>query len=265
MDYKEIYVDFLINEITKKDNLFSGNYTVDPYRNCEFACSYCDSSYEEIVYIKKNSVEILNEELKNIQKGKIILGSVNDPYQKIEKKYCISRDILKVINNNGFSCNILTKSDLVLRDFDLLKKIINCQVTVSISSINPEINSIFEKNVISAAKRFDLVKKLNEKGLSSGIAIVPIMPFINDKEFVETIKSAKVTKSKYLIYKYLELKGDQKQLFLKLLQKHFPALISSYIKLYKDSYKPNQDYIEFINKKIKTILTRYHIENRIKK
>ena len=76
----------MLNKITTKDMLFGGNYTLDPYQNCEFSCKYCDSSYDEKIYIKTNAIELLEKELKKIKKGTIIIGSVHDPYQKAEKK-----------------------------------------------------------------------------------------------------------------------------------------------------------------------------------
>ena len=136
MQYKQIKVDSILNRITSKDNLFLGDYTIDPYQNCEFGCSYCDSSFDKTIYIKTNASEILNEELKNNKNGRIIVGSVHDPYQNIEKELKITRELLEIIKENGFSCHILTKSDLILRDLDIISNIKDCLVTISIISLN---------------------------------------------------------------------------------------------------------------------------------
>ena len=122
MKYKQIIINSALKKITKKDILFNGDYTIDPYQNCEFGCMYCDSSIEKKVMIKNNVIEILNKELKEIKKANIIIGSVHDPYQKKKKKQEKTRNILKLIKKHNLCCHILTKSDLVLRDIDILKK-----------------------------------------------------------------------------------------------------------------------------------------------
>jgi len=263
MQYKEVNIDFLINKITSKDKLFNGDYTIDPYRNCGFGCIYCDSSYEKVVYIKKNSIEILKKEIKKINKGKIIIGSVHDPYQEIEKERKLARQILKILYKEGFSCHILTKSDLILRDLDIIKKFKDCNVTISISSIKKRNSDIFEKNVISPKKRFGLIRKLSEEGIKSGISVIPFIPYITDKEIRDIFIKAKENKASYILYKYLELKGDQKNIFLNHIKNTYPNLINKYRKLYKDSYKPNDKYLVKIDSLINNISKDFIIKNKI--
>ena len=98
MQIKTVKTDKILNRITKKDTLFHGDYTVDPYQFCDFGCIYCDSSYSNHVFVKTNAVELLDEELKETEKGRIIVGSVHDPYQKIEEKYQLTRNILETIH-----------------------------------------------------------------------------------------------------------------------------------------------------------------------
>ena len=97
MEYKYAKYNTLLNKITNKDNLFVGNYTIDPYQNCEFGCRYCDSTFDNIIYIKSDSLQLLEKEIKKIEKGMIIVGSVVDPYQEAEKKHKITRKLLKII------------------------------------------------------------------------------------------------------------------------------------------------------------------------
>jgi DNA repair photolyase len=263
MQYKQIKVNSMIYEIIKKDKLFSGNYTVDSYQNCDFECIYCDSSYEKIVYIKQNAADIFEEEIKKIKKGRIIVGSVHDSYQKAERDYNITRNILKIISKNSFTCNIITKSDLVLRDIDILKKINNPYVTISIISLKESISNIFEKNVPKPKIRLETVNKLNTNGIKSGIAIIPILPFINEDELEEMFKLAKKYKANYIISKSLELKGNVKDIYLKILNNFFPKLLKKYENLYKNSYKPKRSYILKINRKILELHKLYKISNSI--
>jgi len=247
MLYKQIIVDSLIKKITKKDLLFNGKYTVDPYQNCEFACSYCDSSQDKIIYVKINAQEIFKKELKKIPKSLIIVGSVNDPYQNAEKNFKITRNLLKIIKQKNFSCHILTKSDLVLRDIDILSEIKNCSVTISIISTKSSISKIFEKNARSTDIRLQTIKKLSDKGIKTGLAIIPILPFLVEEEFKNIIESAKKYNAQYILYKPLELRGDQKILFLDLLKNYRSDLLNKYEELYKDSYMPDERYISHIN------------------
>jgi DNA repair photolyase len=263
MNYKQIRVHSLINKIIKNDTLFGGNYTIDPYQNCEFGCLYCDSSFDKTIYIKTNAADILRKEIKQIDKGVIIIGSVHDPYQKAEEKNKITRDLLKIIEENNFPCHILTKSDLIIRDLKLLSKIENCKITISLTSIDKEVSNIFEKNVPSPKKRLQTINKLTDAGIIVGLANIPILPYISDSEIENIIKSAKNHNAKYFLYKYLELKGDQKLCFYKILKEFYPNLLEKYQKLYQDSYQPNSKYLSEIKNDISRICNKYKLENKI--
>lgn len=264
MEYRHATYSSLLNKITKKDDLFIGDYTLDSYQNCEFGCIYCDSNFEKTVYIKSNAPEILEEELCNLKKkGIIIIGSVADPYQNAEKKFKTTRNILKIIQQHDFSCHILTKSNLVLRDIDILSKIDECFVTLSLITLDKSISNIFEKDAPSPVIRLQTVKKLSDMEIKTGIAVIPILPYIVEKEFENIIKQVKRHGAQYLLYKYLELKGDQKSIFIKKLKENYPYIVKKYIELYKDSYIPDNNYISKINYKIETLCNRYKLKNII--
>jgi DNA repair photolyase len=263
MIVKELKVDSVIKKITRKDSLFKGDYTVDPYQNCDFGCIYCDSSYDKTIYVKTNSAKIFEKELENLSKGRIIVGSVHDPYQSCEKTYMLTRKILELIQKHDFTCHILTKSDLVLRDIDVLKKINNCFVTVSITSLKNKNSNFFEKNVPSSKKRLKVVEKLNKNDIYSGIAIMPFLPFIAESEIQFIFEEAKKHNIHYILYKHLELKGDQKKIFFENIKKFYPNLLEKYEKLYNDSYQPNQEYIKKIDSLMNKISKKYNINTKI--
>ena len=260
---KELKVDFVIKKITRKDNLFKGDYTVDLYQNCDFGCIYCDSSYDNNVYVKTNAVEILEKELKNLPKGRIIVGSVHDPYQSCEKIYKITRKVLEVIQKHDFTCHVLTKSDLILRDIDLLRKINNCIVTVSIISLNNENSNFFEKNVPTTKRRFEVVEILNKNDIYSGIALIPFLPFIAEYEIQSIFKKVKKYDLNYILFKNLELKGDQKQIFFNRIKKFDKDILEKYEKLYNDSYYPNKEYIKKINILMNKASKKYNVKIKI--
>lgn len=260
---KELKVDSVIKKITRKDDLFKGDYTVDLYQNCDFGCIYCDSSYDNTIYVKTNAVEILEKELENLPKGRIIVGSVNDPYQNCEKRYMITKKVLEIIQKHNFTCHVLTKSDLVLRDIDLLRKINNCIVTVSIISLKNENSNFFEKNAPSSKKRFEVVEKLNKNGIHSGIAIMPFLPFIVESEVQSIFNEAKKHDLKYVLYKHLELKGDQKQIFFKQIKKFHIDILKKYEELYNDCYYPSKEYIKKIDTLINKTSKKYNVKIKI--
>jgi len=264
MQYKTINQDFLLNKITSTDRLFAGDYTIDPYQNCEFGCLYCDSSLDKTIYVKSNIDYLLSKQLKKIEKSTIIIGSVHDPYQKAEEKFMLTRNILKTIKKHGFSCHILTKSDLVLRDVDVLSEINDCMVTISITSLDDSIVSIFEKNVPFPNRRLQTIEKLSKNGIKAGIAIIPILPFIVDnKSLEEIIKESCKKKAQYVLYKNLELKGDQKNIFFNVLKNFYPDLVNKYEELYNDSYMPKKTFVKNLNKDLYNLCKKYKIKNKI--
>jgi DNA repair photolyase len=263
MIYKPINVDFLINRITKKDRLFGGNYTIDPYQNCEFNCLYCDSSQENKIYIKRNAPVILDKELKKLKKGKIIVGSVHDPYQRIDDTELITRSLLRIIKKYKFSCHILTKSDLVLRDTDIISKIKNSSVSISFCSINKKTSAFFEENVPPPEKRLNVISKLKSLGIKTGLAIIPILPYITEREINQIIKSTIIYNADYILYKPLELKGYQKRCFLKKLEEFDHTLVEKYKKLYKESIMPEKKYLKELRDKIGELCKKSGIRYKI--
>jgi len=259
MVYKQIIVDSVLKQITKKDELFNGNYTFDPYQNCEFGCLYCDSSLDKTIYIKTNAIELFKKDLNKLKKGTVVIGSVNDPYQNAEKNFEITRNILEILKQNNFSCHILTKSELVLRDIDILSKISNCYITISIISIKNSITNIFEKNAPTTKNRLKIIKKLSDKGIKTGLAIIPILPYLVEEEFENIVKSAKKYKAQYILFKPLELKGEQKKIYMNVLKNHRKELIDRYQKLYKNSYLPDDEYILQINKTLEELCQIYNL------
>jgi len=261
MEYKYINYDKIINKITNKDKFFHGNYIIDPYQNCEFGCKYCDSSFEKTIFIKNNFLQKTENEIKELSKGTIIIGSVVDPYQKIEENLKITRNLLKIIKKYQFNIHILTKSNLILRDIDILSKIKNKNVTISIISINEKISNFFEKNVPTSIERFELIKKLVDNKINTGLALIPILPYIIEPEIENVIKFALKFKSKYILYKFLELRGNQKLIFYNNLFNLDPTLLKKYKLLYKNNYLPNNKYIEFINHEIYKYCKKFDLPN----
>ncbi|MBE3122458.1 MAG: radical SAM protein [Thermoplasmata archaeon] len=262
MDYKTINCDSVVKKITKKDSLFHGNYCVDPYQNCEFGCHYCDSSFEKTIYVKANVVDILKKELEHIKNGRIIIGSVHDPYQNTEKKFKLTRTILETLKQFNFPCHILTKSPLILRDIDILSQL-ECMITVSISSLDDQVVRIFEPEVPSPNDRLQTVQALRTQGITAGVALIPILPYIVESEVESIVKAARSVDAQYLLHKHLELKGDQERLFRNLIKAHYPHLLPKYDALYDNDFNPRKEYIQELNNTLSGYCKKFKISDKI--
>ena len=259
--YIETKEKTIIKKITWNDNLFLGRYTIDPYRNCEFRCIYCDSA-SDIVYVKTNIYELLEEELENIKRDRIIIGSVYDPYQPAEETYELTREILYILRDRGYPVHILTKSPLILRDLEILSDM-NSIVTFTIISLKPGIVEYFERIAPSVTERLEAIQELSENGIITGVALIPIIPYIVEDEIEDIIKKVKEYKGKYLLHRYLELKGDQRNIFLSNLKELYPHLLGKYDILYRESYLPSDEYQSKIDKIIKLLCDNYKIIEHI--
>jgi len=263
MEYKLIQCDSVVKKITKKDSLFHGNYCIDPYQNCEFGCHYCDSSSEKTVYVKSNVLDVLKKEIQSIKNGRIIIGSVHDPYQSTEKKFELTRSILQTLKEFDFPCHILTKSPLILRDIDILSNL-DCMVTLSISSLDPKVVQIFEPDVPSPIDRLQTVRTLRKHNITTGVALIPMLPYIVDNELESIVKAVQSVDAQYMLHKHLELKGDQERCFRNLIEAHYPHLLPQYDILYENDFNPPREYIEELNTALSAYCRKYKISTKIK-
>ena len=192
MKIKEIKAKSILRKHNKIDSWFISRYGMNLYRGCAHNCIYCDGRSEKYnvvnefgseVQVKINAIEILQRELDNkkkrvaLKKGYIMVGGgVGDSYQPVEKKYELTRKTLELLYEKNFPVHILTKSTLVERDIDILKKInkkTRAIVSFSFSSADEKICSIFEPGVPSPEKRFETIEFLKNNGINCGIFLLP--------------------------------------------------------------------------------------------
>ncbi len=163
-------------------------YQIDPYIGCEHRCHYCyiqnRFDWKDEIRVYENVKEKLSEELASIGPQKIYMGMNTDPYQPLEENCKQTRKVLEVLNERGFSVSILTKSNLVLRDIDILKKMSGSSIGISIAFQNDVDRKLFEANTMSNEDRIEAVKKLKKEGIETYALICPVMPFITDVEIL---------------------------------------------------------------------------------
>ena len=167
-------------------NLENFNYQVDPYVGCEHHCHYCyvlnqaETDWAKEILIYADITKQLHTELKAIEPQKIYMGYFTDPYQPCEAEYRQTRKALKLFLEKDFSVSILTKSDLVLRDIDILQKIDDASVSVSVAFNDNHIRQQFESNTIDTESRITALRKLRQAGLKTSALICPVIPYITD-------------------------------------------------------------------------------------
>lgn len=234
-----------------KENLgwFGINYNMNIYKGCCHGCIYCDSRsncYQIIdfdrVRIKSNAIEMLKHELKSKRtKGVVGTGAMSDPYNPFEKKYMLTREALKLINENKFGISIATKSDLVTRDIDILKEIQKHSPTIvkiTITTYDDELCSKIESNVSTTSDRFKAIKELSDNGVYTGVLMMPLLPYINDdiENIKNIVKKAYESGAKFIYAHYfgVTLRLNQKEYYFQQLKKNFPN--ADLRKLYDEKY-----------------------------
>lgn len=264
--FEEIQAKTLLNKYKYRDNWFWCRYGINPYRGCAFACNYCDAitekylvhedfeDFSRIIYVKANAPEVLKKEIKKVERDVVALSGVTDAYQPAERKYEITRRILEILADNNFPVHIITKSDLVLRDIDILSEISKnswCTVSFTITTFNGRLLRLLEPFAPSPERRLKAVEKLNENGVQAGVDFTPIIPYILDSKenMREVIERAAIAKARYILPGAgMTLRSNQKTRFLELLKKNFPELIEKYKELYGTSQEPRKGYVVEMNR-----------------
>src|SRR5205807_6309031 len=189
VEYFTLPVRSLLNRCTTARMPFT--WTINPYRGCEFACKYCYARYthefmemrdgvefEQKIYIKQHTADLLRHELRHVKPGEgIALGTATDPYQPAERRYEITHGILEEFaRHRGFGLGIVTKSNLIVRDVDLLREAARTNVLsihITVTTLNVELARILEPRAPRPDLRMDAVRQLSEAGLNVGVSSSP--------------------------------------------------------------------------------------------
>jgi DNA repair photolyase len=243
--------------IISGNNKFQG---MNIYRGCSHGCIYCDSRSKcyqfthafEDIEVKENAPELLERALKSKrQKCMIGTGAMSDPYMHCEEKLELTRRCLEIINRYEFGASVLTKSDRVLRDIDLLDEInqkTKAVVQMTLTTYDDKLCSILEPNVCNTKRRIDVLEEMQKRGIPTYVWMTPILPYINDNE--ENVQSileecVRVGVKGIICYDMgLTLREGDREYYYQALDKHFPGMKERYIKNYGNAYQlpsPNRD------------------------
>ena len=234
------------NDYLTKSNLPSSDYVINPYVGCTHGCKYCyasfmkhftghDEKWGEFIDIKSCNKKI---DLKKISGKNVFLSSVTDCYNELEEKYSITRNILEQLQYSDCNLSISTKSKLILRDIDILKKIKNLTVSLSINTLDEKFRSDMD-NASSINERLETLRKLHENGIYTILFMSPIFPYIT--EWKEIIEISKDFVDEYW-FENLNLRGSYKKEILEYIKTNYSKLYDSYVEIYvknKDEYWRN--------------------------
>ena len=253
---------------------------INPYRGCEHNCVYCNARYTheylglptgEFAYkimVKDNAAEVLDRELSREKWNKkltINMSTVTDPYQPAEREFEITREVLKVFLKHHNALLVTTKSDLILRDLDILTEIAQTgflNVVITILMLDENLRKKIEPRVASIQKRLDVVQKIHDAGITVGVSAIPLFPHISDSEddIENLIRTFAENGSDYVIIDMLNFREEARERVIPFIKKYYPDLIPQYEKLYKTNYC-DKNYSKQIRRYANRLIKKYKVHN----
>lgn len=278
--YFEIEARSLIGTCAGKTPMF--DWTVNPYRGCEFGCRYCYARYthefmelpveefETKIYAKRFDKTIFRRELDRVKLGQsIAFGSATDCYQPAERRFKVMRKMLEEVERSakGIRVFLITKSNLIARDAALLAAINkhnDVRVNMTITTLDTALARKLEPYAPRPDLRLEAVKALAEAGIETGVAISPVMPRITDSlENLDALAAAAAKAgAKYLWAQPLFLKECAQRVFFPWLAQEFPALESKYRAQFRDAAYLKGPYVDFVKHRANTVRAKYGLGSR---
>jgi len=252
------------------------------YRGCAHSCPYCFARYsheylgyrdpfdfEHKILVKVNAPQVLDRELASPQwRGDLVnLSGVSDPYQPAEKKFGLTRQVLEVMLKHRNPTILGTKSDLILRDLDLLSRLSEatfCSVAVTITTLDEGLRRKLEPFSPPASRRVALLKKLKEAGLATGLLATPIFPYLTDDphSLEDLVRTAAECDVDFTVAGVLSLRSSARQRFMPFLKRQFPELYPKYRQLYRGWSAP-REYTRGVHERVWRLQEKYGVSHNI--
>ena len=275
-NYIEIKSKTACNKIDS--NFLPFRWDLNIYRGCEHKCQYCfalyshkymnSNSFFDDIYVKKNIVECFEKQIssKRWKRTLVNIGGVTDSYQPAEKQYKLMPEILKLCIKYKVPISLSTKSNLILRDFDLfaeLAAIVPVHIACTITTLNENIRKLIEPNAATSQERFNNLKEFSKTKVNTGIFIMPIIPELTDSygNLSMLYKTAKQNNVNYAITSVLNLRGETKIQFLNFIKNKLPHLYRKINSYYKGAYV-NCAYTKNLNAMLNRIADKYPLKEK---
>jgi DNA repair photolyase len=256
----EVYVDQSKSILTRNNSPdIPFNLSINPYKGCEHGCAYCYArpthayldlspglDFETKIFAKPNAALLLRKAFdKSRYKPEVIaLGANTDPYQPIERKLQITRQLLEVMRAYQHPVAIITKSALIERDIDILADMAQrhlVQVAVSVTTLDHELSRRLEPRAASPKRRLQTISRLTEAGIPVNVLFAPVIPMLNDNELEDLLSASRDAGMQSAAYVMLRLPHEVKDLFQQWLQTHYPLKAKHIMNIIRDM-RGGKDY-----------------------
>ncbi|MEO0069505.1 MAG: radical SAM protein [candidate division WOR-3 bacterium] len=253
-----------------KTQIPGADFCVNPYFGCSHGCLYCYASFMlkhfritepwgSFVEAKVNLPTVLQKEHKRL--GRVLLGTVCDPYQPVEADFQLSREVLRILGQAGFEVEVLTKSDLVLRDLDLLMRYPSFSVELTITTLEEEVREFFEPGAAPIARRFEAAERLVKSGVETTVFFGPVLPYFSDSEekIGAILEAVAQTGVKWVLIDRLNYLKKKLPLFRLRLRQKFPLALTAF----ERALKVPEVYAAELRAKAISALNRVGLDGRV--
>jgi DNA repair photolyase len=280
MQYEPYNAKSMINRFRHVDDWFWAAYSVNPYRGCAHGCIYCDAranqyglseSFEEKVFFKENAPKVLERQLPRLKRDVVATGGVCDSYQPVEEERRLTRAVVEVLGRHQFPVEVLTKSDLVLRDLDLYGEVDRQSwacVFFTITTFDEGIARRFEPRAPTPERRLEALRRVAGAGLATGVAMMPLLPGITDGDdnIREVVSRVRDAGGQFVLGGGLTLKqGAQRERYLGFLERHYAELLPLYSQLYGGGFEARGGYGPRLLRRVREICVEFGIPDRMKR
>ncbi len=274
--FEEIECKSAVNKVTQGARMLPFRWTLNPYRGCQHACTYCFArgtheylgydagrDFETRVIVKKNAPEMLRLDLArpSWRRETIAIGTGCDPYQAAELKYSLTHRLLKVLRDFANPASITTKSPHIIRDADVLEelsRVADITVNFSVATLDEEIWKRIEPSTSRPQKRLEAMRFLTDRGIRCGVLLAPILPGLTDEpaELERVVASAREYGASYVSDNVLYLKPGTKEWFMPFLREAYPHLSERYAKYYRGAFAP-RTYTQDVHRVVERLRLKY--------
>lgn len=283
--YEQVTTKQTLNRV--KEERMPFEWSINPYRGCGHGCSFCyarafqvfmgmgaEDEFQHHIFMKSNAAEALEKQLSSAARkfdydieamsrsiGEVAIGTATDPYQPIEGKEGITRECLKLLAKYRISTSITTRSPLVLRDLDILTRMENVSVNMSLNTLNEDIIRRLEPASPHPEGRLDAIHRLSAAGIRTGLFVAPVLPFLTDgeSELEKLLSQAKDRGVSYAMISLLRLSRDVKKWYLETLKHQFPKVVQPYRELYRQGAYAEENYVRSFKSMAARLLKEYEL------
>lgn len=231
--------EVLCRSALSRSGIYGVDYSVNPYIGCQHACAYCYARFMargihrrdewgSFVDVKVNALERLADELPRRPRGIVLVSSVTDPYQPLEERYGLTRGVLRLLGEHRFPTTVLTKSDLVLRDTDLLRGLENGEVGLTITTLEEEVRRVFEPRAAPVEARLEALRRLGEAGVQTFAFIGPMLPHLTERTLPGLLDRLRAAGVGRVLVDRLNLKAGNWASIRRALEENLPDLLPGF-------------------------------------